>query len=194
MGIIKNLTIKIESLEKENQTLKEKLRTIETNLASVIAKLTSPSIQHLSPEITKTLDVNNIWMGEKEEDEYVNMAKLEVYYDESVEKWKTTGIFTKIGNQFIFDIPDAEIFFGTSVDSQVNLSISGQVDISVDDPDNTIGLDTNGIIQAGHFQTSGLMGIDVSFYVVTGVNFSAETVTRRLLRFKSGILYEANTV
>ncbi|KKM97600.1 hypothetical protein LCGC14_1166420 [marine sediment metagenome] len=91
MGIIKELLTKVDKLGEENLLLKEKLRLVEARLNNIASKVQTPQVSHFTPSLTKTLDADNIWMGEKGEDSYTNMAKLDVFYDEDEDKWKCRG-------------------------------------------------------------------------------------------------------
>ncbi len=104
MGIIKYFKDTIKKLKEENLILKERLRLIEIRLESAISKMSSPSIQHLTPEITKTLDANNLWMGEKGANTYDKMAKLDVYYDEIENLWKARGEGIVDTVEFTYDV------------------------------------------------------------------------------------------
>jgi len=92
MTIIKNILIKIKELTKNILTLRAQLRLMETRLNNIDSKAQTPNYDISSPILTKTLDANNIWMGEKGVSSYANMGKLDVYYDEDDDKWKVSGI------------------------------------------------------------------------------------------------------
>lgn len=87
MGIIGKIIEKIKEVAKELIGLREKLRLMEVRLNNLTTKIQVPTYNIPSPDITKTLDANNIWMGEKGASTYDKMAKLDVYYDEDEEKW-----------------------------------------------------------------------------------------------------------
>jgi len=91
MTIIKNILIKIKELTKNMLTLRAQLRLMETRLNNIDSKAQTPNYDISSPILTKTLDTNNIWMGEKGVNSYTNMAKLDVYYDSTDDKWKVRG-------------------------------------------------------------------------------------------------------
>jgi len=112
MATIKNILIKIKELTKNMLTLRAQLRLMETRLNNIDSKAQTPNYDISSPILTKTLDTNNIWMGEKGVNSYTNMAKLDVYYDESEDKWKVRGgitlkyiyvhIHTALGNEISY--------------------------------------------------------------------------------------------
>ena len=88
MTIIKNILIKIKELTKNILTLRAQLRLMETRLNNIDSKAQTPNYDISSPILTKTLDTNNIWMGEKGVNSYTNMAKLDVIYDSVDELWR----------------------------------------------------------------------------------------------------------
>ena len=92
MGIINDFKNNIEKLTNENRILREKIRLLEIRMNNLTSKLQLP-VNNIStpPVIDKTLDVNNIWMGEKSENKYNNIAKMELIHDEEMNKWRPVG-------------------------------------------------------------------------------------------------------
>jgi len=87
MGIIKDLMERCDKLQSDNKILAGKIKLLELSLINVQRRINTPSESQRSPLLPNALDSNNIWIGDKGITEYTNLAKLDVHYDETLEKW-----------------------------------------------------------------------------------------------------------
>ena len=91
MGIIQDLQAKMIELEKINDILSTKINSLElfvANLSSIVPNIKQNSI---SPELKKTLDVPNLYLGEKGISSYDKFGKLDIEFDETDNLWKARG-------------------------------------------------------------------------------------------------------
>jgi len=88
MGIIKNLQIKLIEMEKINIILSDKLKALELTVANLSKIVPNIKQNSISPILPTNLDSNNIWIGDKGESSYTNLALLDIYYDSVDEKWR----------------------------------------------------------------------------------------------------------
>jgi len=91
MGIIQDLQAKSIELERINNILSAKINSLElsvANLSSIVPNIKQNSI---SPELKKTLDVPNLYLGEKGVSSYDKFGKLDIEFDETDNLWKARG-------------------------------------------------------------------------------------------------------
>jgi len=88
MGVIQDLQNYVLELQNKVLLLQEKVKDLEIRLPGNPNKIDTPNQTAPSPSLTKTLDSNNIYIGDKGTTEYTNLAKLDVIYDSVDDKWR----------------------------------------------------------------------------------------------------------
>lgn len=88
MGIIQNLQNYVLKLQNKILILEDKIQSLQLTVANLSTYVPNIKQTASSPVLTKTLDSNNIWVGDKGETEYTNIALLDVYYDSVDDLWR----------------------------------------------------------------------------------------------------------